>query len=448
MKKHSKMEEEVLVFDIPLYNKAGETVAWACCSQQHKEEIMKRSWHLDEGYARTSIKGGGGCTMHTMIMRDLEGHTIAPGNVIDHRDGNPLDNRLHMLRIVTVAQNATNKRKREGASSKYNGVGKRGESFSATVQFRNIYYTIGTFKVEEEAAAAYDAFVLTKPELAGACFRLNFPGRKELQLARPRKQKSSNYKGVSFIRRKKKFESSYQLNKKKVVVCKSEDAKECALAYDAAIVQQKLDRKLNFPENYPGYKPDLPIKLEILETGPNYVRVKIAQHPDAIVLIDNDDYERLKHTTCQMKGKGYITAVVAKKKWLLHRFVMNATDVTVLVDHINGDKHDNRKSNLRFSNALHNAQNRRKSAGGSSRYLGVSKIGSSFIATNKLGKQKQISKTLKKEIDAAVYRDLIIKKHEPASGAVFNFKWNDSSVKLWTDYFRAQPNTKNSKLFE
>lgn len=44
---------------------------------------------------------------------------------------------------------------------------------------------------------------------------------------------------------------------------------------------------------------------------------------------------------------------------MLHRFIMGAKKED-LVDHINGDKSDNRKANLRFATKSQNAQNSRK----------------------------------------------------------------------------------------
>ena len=60
---------------------------------------------------------------------------------------------------------------------------------------------------------------------------------------------------------------------------------------------------------------------------------------------------------------------------LLHRLVMRAPD-EVEVDHRLGDHLDNRRSMLRLANDSQQVHNRRKSAGRSSRFKGVSRCGS------------------------------------------------------------------------
>jgi len=74
-------------------------------------------------------------------------------------------------------------------------------------------------------------------------------------------------------------------------------------------------------------------------------------------LIDVDDYERVSAHIWHRTGRGYAGAYIDGKYIRFHRFLMTApTDLQV--DHINLDKCDNRKSNLRLAT---NAENQRNS---------------------------------------------------------------------------------------
>jgi hypothetical protein len=83
-------------------------------------------------------------------------------------------------------------------------------------------------------------------------------------------------------------------------------------------------------------------------------------------LIDQDDFERVSKFKWYYNGyeqnKGYARRNIRVSKTrrtalLLHREILGITDSSIIIDHINGDRLDNRKVNLRIANALINAQN-------------------------------------------------------------------------------------------
>ena len=75
----------------------------------------------------------------------------------------------------------------------------------------------------------------------------------------------------------------------------------------------------------------------------------------AICTIDKEDLDKCKTMKWHINGNGYVHA---RSGYLsLHRFVLNY-DGNLLIDHINRDKMDNRKSNLRIVTAMGNNQNR------------------------------------------------------------------------------------------
>lgn len=90
--------------------------------------------------------------MHRLVMN------AGPGQYVDHRNHDGLDNRRSNLRVCTNQQNCANQRKRRG-SSQYKGVS-WSKKFNVWVAMLHADYGgkfLGHFKDEEDAARAYDA---------------------------------------------------------------------------------------------------------------------------------------------------------------------------------------------------------------------------------------------------------------------------------------------------
>lgn len=88
-----------------------------------------------------------------------------------------------------------------------------------------------------------------------------------------------------------------------------------------------------------------------------------------IAIVDDEDHEWLRrHSWCYLKV-GYAFARIQGKGVYMHRLIL-ATPSGVLTDHINGNRLDNRRANLRPANRAQHNQNK---VGWSqvSRYKGV-----------------------------------------------------------------------------
>lgn len=77
-------------------------------------------------------------------------------DIIDHKNGNPIDNRIENLRPCSLSENRANSVKKTKAKSKYKGVQKNGSRWAAVVRRKHI----GNFKTEIEAAIAYNKAAL------------------------------------------------------------------------------------------------------------------------------------------------------------------------------------------------------------------------------------------------------------------------------------------------
>lgn len=84
-------------------------------------------------------------------------------------------------------------------------------------------------------------------------------------------------------------------------------------------------------------------------------------------IIDPEDFEKIKNKSFRLNKYGYVRS---NEQQYLHRIIMNPPDDKV-VDHINGNKLDNRKSNLRVCTNQENTMNRGKNKNNSSGYKGV-----------------------------------------------------------------------------
>ncbi|MDH2429341.1 HNH endonuclease [Sphaerisporangium sp. TRM90804] len=90
------------------------------------------------------------------------------------------------------------------------------------------------------------------------------------------------------------------------------------------------------------------------------------------VLLDRVDFERLKGRPISLGSHGYSQLWDGGRSELLHRWVMGARRGDGLyVDHVNRDRYDCRRSNLRWATPQMNAANRRSTA--VSGYRGVYK---------------------------------------------------------------------------
>ena len=79
-------------------------------------------------------------------------------SVVDHVDGNKLNNQKSNLRLCNISENMCNRKKLEkgATSSKYKGVYRTKTKWLAVCRKNKITYHLGSFETEKEAAEAYN----------------------------------------------------------------------------------------------------------------------------------------------------------------------------------------------------------------------------------------------------------------------------------------------------
>ncbi|MCJ7777394.1 MAG: AP2 domain-containing protein [Sedimentisphaerales bacterium] len=149
---------------------------WTIVEPDDYYRLKNFKWFLSGNgtkfYAARSIKIGPGQTKIVRLHREIM--NPPPGLLVDHRNGNGLDNRRANLRPATHSQNMYNKPKTKSkTSSRFIGVtfnkGRRKWETRIYYQKRKIW--LGRFDDEIDAARAYDKAAL---EYHGEFARLNF----------------------------------------------------------------------------------------------------------------------------------------------------------------------------------------------------------------------------------------------------------------------------------
>lgn len=142
-------------------------------SPEDRERVYQYRWRLkvDTGGYRIAVAGSGkhnrDIRMHRLIAQPPD------GMVVDHINGDTLDNRRENLRVCTSAENIRNAGiGRRSKTSRFKGVHLDKGLWVASAMFNYKKRIIGRFADEEEAAKAYDAFAR---ECFGEFARLNFP---------------------------------------------------------------------------------------------------------------------------------------------------------------------------------------------------------------------------------------------------------------------------------
>lgn len=118
------------------------------------------------GYAKAYDKARrNSIGVHRILVGDR------PGMVVDHINGDPLDNRRSNLRHVTLSENRRNSRPIGGAS-RFKGVSFHSTAgkWRATIGVNRKVTFVGCFETEEAAARAYDR---EARRLHGACAKTN-----------------------------------------------------------------------------------------------------------------------------------------------------------------------------------------------------------------------------------------------------------------------------------
>jgi hypothetical protein len=128
--------------------------------------VAGRNWYLDRSggqmYAKSDSPNR--IRMHCLLM------ILPPGAMVDHIDGDGLNNRRSNLREATRGQNACNAKTRADNKSGFKGVSLHRTSgkWHAYINRNGRRHSLGYFETSEAAARAY---ALASPQMHGVFAR-------------------------------------------------------------------------------------------------------------------------------------------------------------------------------------------------------------------------------------------------------------------------------------
>ena len=372
---------------IPIRKRGGHVRAYAIVDDDTFPALSKHRWSgyrahtkIPKWYAQTiQILPCGlrkAITMHALVMGPRP-----PGMVIDHINGNSLDNRKCNLRFATPRQNSQNRLPVN--SNSYIGVVRAGKKWVAVCGGRSLPVT----SEKRDAAMSYDKLAI---EMFGIHARTN-------NLLTETEKLDIIKRGPSSFLPRGVYTKDGNFKARGLSECTYKTVQEASLAYEKRSQERKLTKARV-------------ISLQVIARNAEGIAIielkNKAKKVIGTCLVDDQDWHELRCHSWSLLNRSYCSGHVDGKKIRMHNHIMKAN----FIDHINGNGLDNRRANLREIGYAGNAQNKAAMLNSSSRYLGVTreKNGTFIARTNVNGKLKHLG-VFDEEVDAArAYNEYVL----------------------------------------
>ena len=329
-------------FEIKLYDRNKNLKGIALISLEDVELVTKYNWSYTTTGRNNYVMGyvdKKHTTLHKLLLGKPE-----QGMVIDHINGNGLDNRRCNLRIITYSNNNQSIIKK-GGSSKYLGV-----SF---INYKKKWHAshankvIGDFDKEIDAAYCYNIYVLNKYkdnaklnefELIDNQEYYDNLKEKTLKIIDKHKNKIINNMRNIRITNTGKIQFRTTINNK--YISKTFNSLQQAIEY-----REIIEKNKNIRIAPPIIKDINNVAIiELFKNNKSYGYCKI----------DFELWEKIAIYKGIINSSGYPQTRINHKMIMMHKLICNGD----IIDHINGDKLDNRLSNLRSTSISSNNQNK------------------------------------------------------------------------------------------
>lgn len=349
---------------ISIRNKHKEVICEVIVDADDFNYLNKFKWHLNRqcGYVYTQ-KDGKQVSLHRLVLRDTE---VPENHVIDHINNQKNDNRKNNLRIVSYSANSQNKT----SLKEHIGVYTKNTKFYATVTHQGKHYNIGTYNTIEEASKERDKAVYLLYKCAAKLNSILTEQEKQVLC-----HEYSCFEDFAKSKAKKKASNLprcvYQKGNKYIVIFKRKTYSGFQTVAEATNYYQKLliDDKQIYEDNI--------LNKEIVRNELGQAIIPLNKNKQTIaeyaIVDDNDWYNLIQFSWLQSKN-GYVIGRVDGKIVYLHRYLhKESIPNNHVVDHINQNRLDNRRLNLRIVSYSENSQNVSKNNNNrkTSKYIGV-----------------------------------------------------------------------------
>ena len=344
------------IYKIPLRNKDKQIIDYSVVDKDDYENAKQYTWCRFNGYAVGKVNNKT-TSLHCLILGKPD-----KGYVIDHIDGDGLNNTRANLRFASNAENSQNRPKKEGCTSSYIGVSIHPKSKKWTAWYAITY--LGSFDDELLAAKKYDTYVYLKygPN-ANTNNTVNYEDIKDIDInSLLCKRKARDLPKNISIKRK-----SFLV----AIVYKKQRFGSVEPTLEKAI--EKLEEFKQQIEEIKKQEQDRHNNQDIERNEQGVAIIPLSSRDKTIVgytMVSDNMWHMLRQHTWHTDKFNYVKGCINQKMVRMHRFIMNAPDDKI-VDHINNERLDNRTENLRIADHVVNNHNKAKKGTATSQYHGI-----------------------------------------------------------------------------
>ena len=226
--------------------------SFALVDDEDFEKVGHLKWHEFKSKNRSKIYAKrnfrvNGVSKSELMHRVILGITD-PKILIDHKNGDGLDNQKHNIRVCTNAQNTRNRDKIKTNVSGYKGVSynKKLSCWECKIGVDNKTVNLGLYRTAVEAAIAYNegATKYHRQYARPNDIPIDQQGVKPVRIRRP---KTCDYHGVFYVSSVDRWRATFVVNKQKHYIGQFKTAEQAAHAYDKKVKELLGDKAiLNF----------------------------------------------------------------------------------------------------------------------------------------------------------------------------------------------------------